>query len=75
MSKLLIVILSGMMFVAVGCKAEAEVDDTDDSTMSGTSSRTEGSTAAGADACTHCAGTQTAKADGTCSKCGMKVKG
>ena len=27
-----------------------------------------------ADACTHCDGVQTARADGTCPKCGMKVK-
>ena len=26
------------------------------------------------DDCTHCAGNQTAKADGTCPQCGMKVK-
>lgn len=72
MSKLLIVILSGMMFIAVGCKAEGEIDDTD-SSMSGTSSRTESSTAAGADACSHCPGKQTAKADGTCPMCNAKV--
>jgi len=27
-----------------------------------------------ADDCTHCAGVQHAKADGTCPQCGMKVK-
>ena len=73
MSKLLVVILSGVMFVAVGCKAEGEVGD-DDSSMSGTSTRTESSTAAGADACTHCPGKQTKTADGMCSACNMKVK-
>jgi len=26
------------------------------------------------DDCTHCSGNQTAKADGTCPSCGMKVK-
>ena len=76
MSKLLIVILSSLMFVvAVGCKAEAEVDDTDNGgTMSGTSGASETRTAGGADDCSHCAGKQTAKADGTCPMCGMKVK-
>jgi hypothetical protein len=74
MSKLLVVILSGVMFVALGCKAEGEIDDNDDTTMSGSSSRTDTSTAAGADACSHCAGKQTAKADGTCPVCNGKVK-
>ena len=69
MSKLLVVILSGMMFVAVGCKAEGEMGD-NDSTMSGSSSASETRTAGGADACSHCPGKQTAKADGSCPKCG-----
>ena len=69
MSKLLVVILSGMMFVAVGCKAEGEIDD-NESTMSGSSSASETRTAGGADACSHCPGKQTAKADGSCPKCG-----
>ena len=73
MSKLLVVILSGVMFIAVGCKAEGEVGD-NDSSMSGTSSASGSSTAAGADACSHCEGKQTAKADGTCPMCNMKVK-
>jgi hypothetical protein len=73
MSKLLIVALSGLMFIAVGCKAEGEVDD-NDSTMSGSSTASETRSSAGADACSHCAGKQTAKADGTCPMCGMKVK-
>ena len=73
MSKLLVVVLSGLMFIVVGCKAEGEIDD-NDSSMSGTSSASESSTAAGADACSHCSGKQTAKADGTCPMCNMKVK-
>lgn len=73
MSKLLTVALCSLMFVVVGCKAEGEIDD-NDSSMSGTSSSTETRSSAGADACSHCPGNQTAKADGTCSACGMKVK-
>ena len=73
MSKLLIVILSGTMFVAVGCNAEGEVGD-DDATMSGSSTASDTRTAGGADACSHCAGKQVAKADGTCPMCSMKVK-
>jgi hypothetical protein len=73
MSKLLVVVLSGLMFVVVGCKAEGEVGD-NDASMSGSSSATEMRTSAGADDCSHCAGKQTAKADGTCPMCGMKVK-
>ena len=61
MSKLLVVILCGFMFIAVGCKAEGEVKDNDDKTMSSSSSSTESRTSAGADDCSHCAGKQTAK--------------
>ena len=73
MSKLLVVVLSGLMFIVVGCKAEGEVKD-DDSSMSGSSSASETRTSAGADDCSHCSGKQTAKADGTCPMCSMKVK-
>ncbi|MGB7160482.1 MAG: hypothetical protein WBD40_20620 [Tepidisphaeraceae bacterium] len=68
MSKLLIVALFGLMFATVGCKNK------DEETMTGTSSASESTMSAGADACSHCAGVQTAKADGTCSACGGKVK-
>jgi uncharacterized lipoprotein NlpE involved in copper resistance len=72
MSKLLIVALSGIMFVTVGCKNKDEDMDGDKS-MSGSSSASETRTAAGADACSHCPGKQTAKADGTCPACNKKV--
>ncbi len=70
MSKLLVVVLSGMMFVAVGCKS----DDMDDDDMIGSSSRSDSTMSAGADACPKCPGVQTAKADGSCPSCNMKMK-
>lgn len=73
MSKLLIVALSGIMFVTVGCQNKDD-EMNDDMRMSGSSTATESRTAGGADACTHCPGKQTAKADGTCPMCNMKVK-
>lgn len=73
MSKLMIVALSGIMFVTVGCQNKDD-DMNDDMNMSGTSSASETRTAGGADACSHCEGKQTAKADGTCPVCSMKVK-
>ena len=73
MSKLLVVIVCGMLFVGVGCKAEGEVGD-NDATVSGTSSASGSSASAGADACSHCEGKQTAKADGSCPMCGAKPK-
>jgi hypothetical protein len=73
MSKVLIAALGCVLFIGIGCKAKGEVKD-NDSTMSGTSTSTQTHTSGGADDCTHCAGTQTAKADGTCPACGAKVK-
>ncbi len=73
MSKLLAVALSGLLFVTVGCQNKDD-DMDDDMRMSGSSSASESRTAGGADACPHCPGKQTAKADGTCSACNMKMK-
>ena len=73
MSKLLVVALSGLLFVTVGCQDKN--DDMDNGgSMSGRSSSSEMRTSAGADDCPHCAGKQTAKADGTCPMCKGKVK-
>ncbi len=71
MSKLLIVALSGLMFVTVGCKSDNDMDDDD---MMGSSSRSESRMSAGKDDCAMCPGKQTAKADGTCPTCNMKAK-
>ncbi|HEV2295068.1 MAG TPA: hypothetical protein VGR35_14530 [Tepidisphaeraceae bacterium] len=73
MSKLLIVALSGIMFVTVGCQNRDDEMDRD-TTMTGSSTASETRTRGGADDCSHCAGKQTAKADGTCPMCNMKVK-
>lgn len=74
MSKLLIVALSGIMFVTVGCQnKDDDMDDMNNDRM-GSSSRTESRMSAGADDCPHCEGKQKAKADGTCPKCNMKMK-
>ena len=51
--------------VSVGCNKESDKMDSNSSEPKMMTS----------DACSHCAGVQTAKADGTCPACGMKVKG
>ena len=62
MRTLFVVLAVGMMsFAVTGCKKDKMDTDSTTQTMS-------------ADACPHCAGVQTANADGTCPKCGMKVK-
>jgi uncharacterized paraquat-inducible protein A len=62
MRTLFAVLAIGLMSVATtGCKNKDHHDGRDTQKMS-------------ADACSHCAGVQTATAAGTCPKCGMKVK-
>jgi hypothetical protein len=53
------------MFALVGCKS----DKHDDMSTSGDPKKMSTK-----DDCNHCAGNQTARADGTCPACGMKVK-
>ena len=68
MSKLLVAVMCGMLVLSgVACQNK----ESDDS-MSGSES---GEVKTAKDDCTHCAGTQTAKADGTCPMCGGKPKG
>lgn len=69
MSKLMIAALGAVLLVGVGCRKDKDMDD-DNMTMK--SERTD--TMRGADACAMCPGVQTAKADGTCPDCGMKLK-
>jgi hypothetical protein len=53
--------LVGALFIGmVGCSSNAKKSSSDMSAV---------------DDCPMCPGVQTAKADGTCPKCGMKVKG
>ncbi len=86
MSKLLIAALSFAFLVSVGgCKKDNHDmdDDMDHNDMkmdddmkkdrrSGMSEGKSGSTAAGADQCSACPGTQTLNADGSCPACKMK---
>lgn len=59
------------VLAVAGCK------DSNNQQTSSTSSQTSGSDPkmmSTKDDCTHCAGVQTANADGRCPMCGMKVK-
>ena len=62
-SKFLVVALAAALAMAVGCQ-----DKDKDAAMKSGSEK-----AAMMDACTHCAGTQTATADGHCPVCKMDV--
>ena len=68
MSKLLIAVVCGMLALA---GAACQNRENDDMSSSGSSA---GEVKAAKDDCAHCTGVQTAKADGTCPMCGMKVK-
>ena len=79
MNKLLMAALGAVLFVAVGCQNDGGSSSTrttrtmrDDGTTTTRTERTD--TMRGEDDCTHCPGVQTARADGTCPQCGMKVK-
>ncbi len=67
MHKLLVTAFVGMMLVGVGCDRNRRDDDMRSSSDPNKMSMK--------DDCSMCPGTQTAKADGTCPKCNMKVKG
>ena len=70
MRKLLIAAMGAVLLVGVGCQKDHDADAEADVTV-----RTEGtSTMRGADDCAMCEGVQTARADGTCPQCGMKVR-
>lgn len=71
MSKLMIAALGAVLLVGVGCQKDRD-RDMDHNNMNMRSERTD--TMRGADDCSMCPGVQTAKADGTCPECGMKVK-
>jgi hypothetical protein len=77
MNKLLMAALGAVLFVAVGCQNDHSSSTTtsakmDTGSTSATMSRSDAMS--GQDDCPHCPGVQTAKADGTCPQCGMKVK-
>ena len=77
MNKLLMAALGAVLFVGMGCQNDgssstSSSDRMDRSSSSASMSRSD--TMSGQDDCTHCPGVQTARADGTCPQCGMKVK-
>ena len=65
-SKVLIALMCGMLMLSGAACQNKEQDDT---MSSGTGA---GEVKTASDACSHCAGTQTATASGTCPVCGMK---
>lgn len=69
MSKMLIAALGAVLFVGVGCQNDRHSDDAD---VTVRTERTD--TMRGADDCAMCEGMQTAKSDGSCPQCGMKLK-
>ncbi|HEX8523584.1 MAG TPA: hypothetical protein VF669_15120 [Tepidisphaeraceae bacterium] len=70
MSKWICAVALGAAMAAVGCQNDngGRNRDRDMNTSSNEPKRMS------ADACTHCAGVQTATADGKCPECGMKAK-
>ena len=65
MRSLFIPAAAALLLTVIGCQSNAKSSSgSSDSTMS-----------AAKDDCPMCPGVQTARADGTCPKCGMKVKG
>jgi rubrerythrin len=75
MRTLLATVLVSMMAVAVGCQKDDMDHHHNDKMKKSDSSMTSGKTMGTMDACSHCAGVQTATADGKCPVCGMKVTG
>ena len=71
MNKLLIAALGAVLLVGVGCQKDGGADDAD---VTVRTESTRSDTMRGADDCAMCEGTQTARADGTCPQCGMKVR-
>jgi hypothetical protein len=78
MTKLLMAALCAVLFVAVGCQNDGGSSSRTTRTTNSdgtTTTRTERTdTMRGQDDCPHCPGVQTARPDGTCPQCGMKVK-
>ncbi|HZN64256.1 MAG TPA: hypothetical protein VFB66_03080 [Tepidisphaeraceae bacterium] len=70
MSKKLVAVLGAALLVGVvGCQTDKGVDDDADVTV-----RTESTdTMRATDDCSHCAGVQKARSDGTCPECNAKV--
>ena len=71
MNKLLIAAMSAALLVGVGCQKDKGADDAEVTVQT---ESTGTSTMRGTDDCAMCEAVQTARADGTCPQCGMKVK-
>ena len=69
MSKMMIAALGAVLLVGVGCQNDRGSKDAD---VTVRTERTD--TMRGSDDCAMCEGSQTARADGTCPQCGMKVR-
>lgn len=67
MKKLMVAALGAVLVVGFGCQK----DHGSDRDVTVKTERTD--TMRGQDDCPHCPGVQTARADGTCPQCGMKV--
>jgi uncharacterized lipoprotein NlpE involved in copper resistance len=68
MKKLMIAAMGAMLLVGVGCQNDRDAD----ADVTVRTERTD--TMRGADDCAMCEGVQTARADGTCPQCSMKVR-
>ena len=68
MRTMLIAALGAVLFVGVGCQNDGGSDDAD------VTVRTERTDTMRGDDCAMCEGSQTARADGTCPQCGMRVR-
>jgi uncharacterized lipoprotein NlpE involved in copper resistance len=67
MKKLMVAAMAAVLLVGVGCQNDRDAD----ADVTVRTERTD--TMRGADDCAMCEGVQTARADGTCPQCGMKV--
>jgi uncharacterized lipoprotein NlpE involved in copper resistance len=68
MKKLIVAAMGAVLLVGVGCQNDRDAD----ADVTVRTERTD--TMRGADDCAMCEGVQTARADGTCPQCGMKVR-
>jgi uncharacterized lipoprotein NlpE involved in copper resistance len=68
MKKLMVAAMAAVLLVGVGCQNDRDAD----ADVTVRTERTD--TMRGADDCAMCEGVQTARADGTCPQCGMKLR-
>jgi uncharacterized paraquat-inducible protein A len=68
MKKLMVAAMGAVLLLGVGCQQDRNAD----ADVEVRTERTD--TMRGADDCPMCEGVQTARADGTCPQCGMKLR-